>query len=94
MSKRQGGHNIIDAQSKCEITCIESERHPTRGKGKSVKEAAKVCRNVCKAPSKKNVDKKKKGVKTLKRAFVDSSDSDDQEQQRRELYEYLKQQYA
>ena len=106
MSKRQGGHNIIDQQSKCEITCIGKHRKPETGGGKSVSAAAKICRNMCNTQSKKREQIKKglKGKKTAKRSFLnlreeddDDVESDDQsdsneDQQRREFLETLQEQ--
>ena len=93
MNKRQGGHNIIDKQSKCEITCIHSERNPAKGPGKSVKEAAKACRNICKASTKKRGGKKNSAAKSLKREMMeereDGSSSEEQQQQRREFLDFL-----
>ncbi|CAF0946605.1 unnamed protein product [Adineta ricciae] len=98
-SKRQGGHNVVDKQSKCEIQCIHSERHPSRGKGKSVKDAAKVCKNRCNLPGKKTPGprSKPKPVRPIKtRAFIDEDDdsvgSEDQDVKRREFYDYLMEQ--
>ena len=51
VSKRQAGHTIVDKQSKCEIQCIHGERFPTRGKGKTVGQAAKVCAKRCPNPN-------------------------------------------
>lgn len=96
MSKRQGGHNIIDRQSKCEIACIATERNPEKGKPKTIKEAAKVCRNVCKAPAKKQTNDKKKPTKLPKRALVDfllASENDDEQQERREFLDFLTEQF-
>jgi hypothetical protein len=98
MNKRQGGNNMIDQQSKCEITCIQTQRHPPSGKGKTVKEAAKACRSVCNPTGKKHGGKKHAGQKSPKRSLMnlrgnagmDDSSSDDL--QRRELYEFLKEQ--
>lgn len=100
MSKRQGGHNIVDQQSKCEIQCIGRHRKPETGGGKSVKQAAKICRNQCHASSKKRGGLKKnlKG-KATKRSFMnlreddDNSDDEDnssEDQERRDFIEFLK----
>lgn len=83
MSKRQGGHNIIDQQSKCEIVCIGKQRKAETGGGKSVKAAAKACRNLCNAQSKKR-EGGKKSVKSYKppktpskRSFMNLREDDD-----------------
>lgn len=95
MNKRQGGHNIIDKQSKCEITCIHSERNPAKGPGKSVKEAAKSCRNICKASTKKRGGKNNSAAKSLKREMMEeraeenNSSEEQQQQQRREFLDFL-----
>jgi hypothetical protein len=100
-SKRQGGLNKVDKQSECEIKCIYKQRNPSSGKGKTVKEAAKVCKNLCPASAKKRGDKKnvvqrktEHHNKINTREFVDddSNSSDEQETQRREFYAYLMEQ--
>jgi len=101
-SKRQGGHNIIDKQSDCEIKCIYNERNPTSGKGKSVKDAANACKKKCpinkKRDNKKsNLSKKAQPNKKLNlREFIDDDDSvsseEEQQAQRRELFNYLMEQ--
>jgi hypothetical protein len=106
MVKRQGGLNMVDQQSKCEITCIHSERNPSSGAGKSIKDAAKACKNRCNASSKKRGGGKKKTVVQRKsphqkkvnvRDIVDDDDSsnsseDQQQNERREFYDYLMEQ--
>ena len=93
VSKRQGGHNVVDKQSKCEIECIFKQRNPNSGKGKTVKEAAKVCKTLCPLANKKRGQKKPAGKP--KREFIeDESESSEEQQQfqRRELYNYLMEQ--
>lgn len=90
MSKRQGGHNVVDQQSKCEIQCIYQERNPKVGKGKTVKEAAKVCKQKCPSPqkrrnNKKQLSPKKPSGKTFGLREFDEND----EMERRELYNHL-----
>jgi hypothetical protein len=97
MSKRQGGHNVVDKQSKCEIECIFKQRNPNSGKGKTVKEAAKVCKGLCPVPNNKRAQKKqvaKPKPKHSLREFTedDSNSSEEQQIQRRELYNYLMEQ--
>lgn len=98
VSKRQGGRNVVDRQSKCEIQCIHKHRFPGRGaKGKSVKAAAKVCRNEC--PRTGPMNKKPIRPKVIvppRRTIVTREFNDDEsyanqqdEYQRRELYNYL-----
>jgi hypothetical protein len=93
MSKRQGGHNIIDKQSKCEIACIHTERNPSKGPGKSIKEAAKSCRSVCKVATKKRGGKNINAAKSLKREMMEEREEDasssSEEQQRREFFDFL-----
>ena len=98
MSKRQGGHNVIDQQSKCEIVCINKERNPEKGKGKTVKEAAKACRGICNAASKKRGGKKvvapqaRKTSKLNSRSFQeedDAAESNEEQQERRDFLELL-----
>ena len=91
MSKRQGGHNVVDQQSKCEIQCIYKQRNPDKGKGKSVKDAAKACKALCPAPSKKRGQKKPAVKPKSKREYdeEESESGDEQQVQRRELYNYL-----
>lgn len=96
-SKRQGGHNIVDKQSKCEIQCIYQQRNPTTGKGKSVKEAAKICRKQCPNPNKRrsgtkdNIKQNTKGKEKSLRQLLED-DSNEEQTERRELYDYLMEQ--
>ncbi|UJR10631.1 hypothetical protein I4U23_014828 [Adineta vaga] len=98
-SKRQGGHNLVNKGTKCEIECVGAQRHPSSGKGKNIKEAVRICKNKClirggKTPIYKGKPKYVKPMKT--RAFIeeddDSDNSEDQDAQRRELYDYLMEQ--
>ncbi|CAF3405873.1 unnamed protein product [Rotaria socialis] len=94
-SKRQGGHNIVDKQSKCEIECIYTQRHPQTGKGKSIKDAAKACRQMCPNTSKRRsgnktgVQKTDKNKKFNQRQLSDDDSSEEQNNQRREFYDFL-----
>ncbi|CAM4777762.1 unnamed protein product [Rotaria magnacalcarata] len=94
-SKRQGGHNIVDKQSKCEIECIYAQRNPKTGKGKSIKDAAKACRQVCPNTSKRRsgdkagVQKTGKNKKLNQRQLSDDDSSEEQNNQRREFYDFL-----
>ena len=95
MSKRQGGNNIVDKQSKCEIQCIYEQRNPKVGKGKTVKDAAKVCKQRCPNLNKKRDDKKKLNVRKPagnNMGLREFNDDDDQQFDRRELYNYLMEQ--
>ena len=98
MSKRQGGRNVIDQQSKCEIVCINTKRNPDKGKGMTVKEAAKACRGVCGAASKKRGGSKiatthvRKANKMNLRSFQeedDAAEANDEQQERREFLDLL-----
>lgn len=89
---------MIDQQSKCEITCIHKERNPEKGKGKTVKEAAKSCRNVCGAANKKRGGKKfaaplaRKTSKLSSRSFQeedDAAESNEEQQERRDFLDLL-----
>jgi hypothetical protein len=103
MNKRQGGLNIVDKQSKCEIECIHGQRNPKTGKGKTIKDAAKACRNTCNASSKKRGGKPENKNKSPKRNKLNlreinddddsnSNSSEEQQNQRREFYDYLMEQ--
>ncbi|CAF3376616.1 unnamed protein product [Rotaria sp. Silwood1] len=97
-SKRQGGHSIVDKQSKCEIECIHTQRNPKIGKGKTIKEAAKACKQICPNPNKggrgnkKNTQRTAKGKYMSLRQFDDDDSSEEQQNQRREFYDYLMEQ--
>lgn len=93
MSKRQGGHNVVDKQSKCEIECIYKYRNPKGGKGKTVKEAAKICKNQCPYANKKRDDKKKVAVRKPAGNNMGLRElANDEQFDRRELYNYLMEQ--
>ena len=102
VSKRQGGRNVIDKQSECEIKCIHAERNPVdkKTKPKTVGGAAKVCRQKCNLPGKKRGQKKTIVQRTRQpvnqklslREFTEDESNDsneEQELQRREFYDYL-----
>ncbi|CAF2376946.1 unnamed protein product [Rotaria sp. Silwood2] len=97
-SKRQGGHSVVDSQSKCEIQCIHAQRNPKFGKGKTVKEAAKACKKRCPNPNrtgggnKKNTSGTAKGKYKSLRQIDDDDSSEEQQNQRREFYDYLMEQ--
>ncbi|CAF1132564.1 unnamed protein product [Adineta steineri] len=92
-SKRQ-----VKKETKCEIECVHKERFPSRGKGKTIKEAAKTCKNKCVIPGKKHGGKhvapKKPGHKMGLRELLDndSNSSEEQQNDRREFYDYLMEQ--
>lgn len=100
--KRQSGHNVVGKQTKCELECVHAERHPKVGKGKTIKAAAKVCKNKCVIPSNKRGGKpitahtvSKPTKKISVRDFIEDSDSnssEEQQNQRRAFYDYLMEQ--
>ncbi|CAF3559452.1 unnamed protein product [Adineta steineri] len=77
-SKRQ-----VKKETKCEIECVHKERFPSRGKGKTIKEAAKTCKNKCVIPGKKHGGKHVAPKKAC---------SEEQQNDRREFYDYLMEQ--
>jgi len=91
----------VDPGLKCEIECVHTHRHPKVGKGKSVKEAAKICAKQCPKPNKKHGQKKtivqRKHHPVIKalRELIDnenSNNSEEEQVQRREFYDYLMEQ--
>jgi hypothetical protein len=99
-SKREGNNKKVDASLKCGIKCVHDQRHPKVGKGKTVKEATKICNKMCpaaeKGAGKKAALNKKQHVNNKAvREFVDddlSNSSEEQQAQRREFYDYLMEQ--
>ena len=68
---------------------------PKTGKGKSVKDAAKACRQMCpntnkrRSGDKTGVQKTGKNKKLNQRQIFDDDSSEEQNNQRREFYDYL-----
>lgn len=83
-SKRQGGHNVVGKETKCEIECVHAERFPKKGRGKTIGQAAKICKNRCVLPNSKgggkkvHVKKPKHGNNIKTRSFIEDSASSEE----------------
>ncbi|CAF1478625.1 unnamed protein product [Adineta steineri] len=102
MIERQGGYNMIKPDLKCEIECVGNMRDPTSDQIKmSIKDATKICKNICTKTNKKREQKisfgqrKEENHEKNLREFTDDDDdenSNSNEKQLRQFSDYLMEQ--